>query len=1125
MNCNLKRIALSLMTFMAAAGISQAAITKDFYKTTVLKQGHWVKVGVDQTGVYEISYDKLREMGFDDPSKVSVYGRGGYVLSENFVTNAGVAILTDDISPIKIIHDNDMIYFYGLGPEEISFTTSSSYDTGGYFERKSNNIYTRRGYYFLTDSQPVVKMSSKDYESSSAIPLSEGLSYVYHELDSLQNTTASGQLFWGEDIGHPGPQIRTWDVDLPGSLGGNGVMHCELYGFRRRDDKDMGFGPDATVSYGFQGQDLVMKTPYNPNTQLYFSPHEPKVAAVGIPAQKGKVFVEFKGEDMGEASNLDFWVVTYPVSLSALPAGTNQYRVAFPSLTKNTRGKLTLGGSNSLEVIDVTNVNDPQRMKVKNSNGQNSAWISNTSKAPVIIVFDKNEPQLQISGFELEYAQVANQNLHAYKDTGADFIIITTPSLRPYAEEIAQLHRDHDGMQVVVATTEECYNEFSGGTPDPMAYRSFAKMLYLSDRKPKNMLLFGPLYGDFRGIQKEHDPYEAIIAYQSPQISLSRGAYNINDFYGVMTDKYKTDFYERNEVNIGVGILPIKFESDAKIVVDKIRNYLERTDFAYYLNQYTSMSGIGDSHTHDGQIRDLYTYLRALENDGTMYTPLSIDSYGNTEAQKKFFNQLNEGCGFFSYFGHGAEQFLGKDRRFFNAGDVYKLRNTVLPIGLFAGCRITNTDRGFRGLGETIVTSTPYGAVGTVVSARETWSNQNMEFFKLFFVCLYKQGSYPSSAHRDTPATIGEVYAQLKNYSTYSNELAYQLLCDPALKVPVIIRSFNYTSDAADGSLKPGDKFTISGTVTKDDGSVDTGFNGQLVVRLNEPEKVVPGGNIETGDPVGTLAYKYRDAQVSMAVADIKDGRFTASIHVPSSMDSFQGQNSLLYLCGYDPSTKTGAGKCFDVPVAVSQDGNAEASDVVPPVIEVLAFDNADCALSFTVSDDVALNFSNSPLNKGLTLYIDGKERPEAHFITPMIEPDRVAFSKYVPVDGLSYGEHTARLTARDAAGNSTQTEIQFTYKPYEAKYVILKDEVKSSPESTVISFADGISPANARLVVIDALGNEVWNSGFQNGNAEWNHVDMTGAKVKAGHYKAYIIETGNGSNKGHSETIDIPVI
>lgn len=1113
----------TLSVALLAAFAAQAAVSSSSFKArSVLAEGKWVKVGVDKTGVYEITYQTLREMGFSDPAKVAVYGRGGRMLPEDFTDADGNSIMSDDLEQVSIIHDNDRIYFYGLGPEEINFTPDNRYETGGYFKRNSLNIYSKRGYYFLTDSSaPVIMQPAK--QEGEAKNVTSGVSYFYHELDSIQNTTDSGQLFWGEFIGLPHLKKRKWEVKMPDALAGKGVMECALYITGAKGGSGRA---DGTISYGFEGTDFFT-TSFVETSATTYRPHNPTVAEITVPGNKGTAFAGFDFDDMVDFSYVDYWVVSYNRAIPTLK-GVNsenlgQQHLALPKIEEGTAGTFTLSNCATYKMWEVSDPSNPKTVDIRRSGASGSVTVCNSGKTPEVVVFDTQRPQYQISGYESVYSPVANQNLHSHRDEGADFLIITVPALKEYAEEIADIHRKNDGIKVLVATTEECYNEFSGGVPDAMAYRGLAKMLYHSPVPPKNIMLFGQIYSDFRGVQKEHDPLAGIIAYQSRDISVSRGAYNINDFYGMMDDIIRMDNIERNTVQIGVAIMPIKFESEARIMIDKIRKYVERTDQAYYFNRFTAVGGIGDSHTHDTQVRDMDTHIRNFNYGGVVYTPLSIDTYGNAEAQRKLFNQLNEGTMILTYFGHGAEQFLGKDRFFFSAGDVYKLRNSFPPLVGFAGCQITNSDRGYRGLGETIVTATPYGCIGSIVSARETWSGQNMEFFKSFFTNMYLQGPSISSKHLTEPRTIGEVYAKVKSYSTYTNELAYQLLCDPMLVIPTIIQDVKL-DNGVDLKAVPGEKFTVSGTVLNASGQTDTNYNGQVVIRLNEPTQIIGCGNIESKENPGSLAYTYRDAQISMGVGDVKNGVFTVEFHCPANTSAFTGQKANLFVGAYNHATKSGAGRGFEVEVAASPSaGSAESRDVISPTIEEFSFNHEDCSIQIKVSDNVALNLSDNPLSKGLYLYIDGKERSEAHFCMPIVEPDRAAYSKNVAIDGLTYGEHTAGLKVKDAAGNATMTEFKFTYAPLQAAYSIaLADE---SDNQRAVIVADGDIPATAMLHVLSPSGMIVWSGQFTNGRTEWNLSDLSGARVAPGHYKAYIIETGKHATKGHSETIDIPVI
>ena len=144
-------LGLAAITLLPLA--AREMTSADFRRNSVLASDRWVKIGVEESGVYEISYETLRAMGFENPEKVGLYGRGGRMLSTEFMTPSDMVINQDDLDPVGVFHKNGKLYFYGAGVEEINFINNSLYKTtGGYFNRKSRNIYSSRGYYFLTDS-------------------------------------------------------------------------------------------------------------------------------------------------------------------------------------------------------------------------------------------------------------------------------------------------------------------------------------------------------------------------------------------------------------------------------------------------------------------------------------------------------------------------------------------------------------------------------------------------------------------------------------------------------------------------------------------------------------------------------------------------------------------------------------------------------------------------------------------------------------------------------------------------------------------------------------------------------------------------------------------------------------
>lgn len=1114
-------LALCSMTFIAESATTSRV---KFAKNSRLRSGNWVKIGVDRTGIYEISYSTLREMGFSNPEKISLFGRGGAQLNTNFISAGGTQLFKDDLEEVPVMHYGDKIYFYGIGPDEFSLTVSTKqYECGGYFSKKSKNIYSDKGFYFLSDDGDGLQMkriSFSNYKNLNQV--NQGVGMVSHELDLDHNYTYTGQLFFGEKTTEAQPRF-SWEHYLPGALeNAKGAMECVYYMDRETI---------VDLIYGCEGTDDAITTLTRTPSTSNFTPVSPTLGETTVPGPHSTVFVECNPGKASTTSNLDRWTLTYQRLIPDL-MGENGERlaqdfIAFPHIERNTSVKVKLPDGASHLVVDVSSPTAPTWMQT-DVDGKD-AWIklTNSLSSPQIYVFDPTLPQLQISGYTTAYTKIRNQDLHSRLSEGADMIIICIPSLRESAEKLADLHRRKEGIKVIVATTDECYNEFSSGVPDPMAYRAAVKMAYSSEYSCKNLLLMGPLFADFRGIVTEKEPGEGIIAYQAHPMNQSRGAQNANDFYGMMADYLSNSALENQSVNVGVAILPVRYADEAQTVIDKIEQHLNLTDISYYLNFHTSIGGVGDNHLHDTQALRHSSYISNLDFGSTISNPLIIDAYGYSEAQRKFFNDLNSGRFLVSYFGHGAEYTLNHEGDFFYASDVYRLRNKILPLIFIAGCQLSNCDRGIRGLGESLVTSTPYGSIGTILATRETWSGQNEELVKYFYLNLFRNGNSISSDPHDSTPTIGEVWAKMKNQSPYNNELAYQLICDPALVIPVVNRPIITSREIYESAA--GKYIDISGFIPKSskDNSIDKDFNATVVIRLLEPYLELVSEDICSKDDPDTkhnLTVRYADSQISMTAVEAVDGEFTARLFVPFSASQFEGKTARIHIVAYSNDLKVGAGTLCGL-TFIDEEGNDSQvfKDTEAPSILDFSYDPDQRTLLVKVSDNYALSFADSPLNPAFRLAIDDKDFPSASNIQPIIFGGGEGYTKTIPVYDLSIGTHRAKVCVFDASGNKGVAEISFDYNPNASRYAItLNDGVVNGTGSFSIT---GPVPDSADIVILDSAGMIVRRDKFNGADYEWDGNDNSGLPVAKGLYKAYMLETGNKSGKGHSSTIQVPVI
>ena len=163
---------------------------------------------------------------------------------------------------------------------------------------------------------------------------------------------------------------------------------------------------------------------------------------------------------------------------------------------------------------------------------ENFSFIAETDSLKTFALHDLNKSSYNNPYF---VEKVENQNLHA--QDAANLIIITAPSFLEAAERLAEIHRQEDDMTVVVATTDQIYNEFSSGKQDLVALRSYIRMFYdkadTEDEIPNNVLLFGDASFDYKGIGPANNSYTEqnfVPTYQSEYSFKLGPSYCTDDF-------------------------------------------------------------------------------------------------------------------------------------------------------------------------------------------------------------------------------------------------------------------------------------------------------------------------------------------------------------------------------------------------------------------------------------------------------------------------------------------------------------------------------------------------------------------------------------------------------------------
>lgn len=1087
--------------------------TYQFADTTPLATGNWLRVSTAESGIYEITYDELRAMGFADPSKVAVYGLGGAQRDLNFVDNDGNRIVEDVIKPIRIMHANDKILFYAEGPEKLSFNMTGSGTTRrGMHKRESLNIYSDNACYFLTDSHPIESVhEAKVADKVNSSTINWGYAFVYHEKDLKQGKFGCGQLYWGENLEIGKSMI--FNIEVPYAVSNSPcALSCDVAVMKNQSGNLNIKHNTASRLFGLSRTESQVLSWTN-----ILSTNKLKVDENHV----GTGILSFTADGAYSPSEplaIDYWALTYPLSLeyAADDASFTQQYIAFAERATTWKHYVPDGSL----VWDIT---DPSAPVMLETDGK-YFYKDNAGnyECTETVVFNPLRQQKRLNP---GYVRVNNQNLHALKGEPVDMIIFSVPDMMPYAQRIAELHKTYDGQRVEVFDPQTVYNEFTSGNPDPMAFRMLAKMLYQNEEhRLKNILFIGPVYADYKNITGVKNRPEGMIAFQQNPIKIDETPAPVMDFYGIMTDRVPSvNSFEAATVSVGVGLLPINSAEEGEIAVAKIKEYLEKQDFSGLVNESMSFSCAGDGNLHDNQAIRMGILLQSYENNyfdsELAHRNIWLEATGDEKGNEQIINSFNAGKLFSVYYGHAGEGGIGS----FSVADALNLKNKEQGFLFLAACDLCKPDLGVHGVGDMGVIRNERGFIGVVCATRSVMSNFNDALARNFASSMFMEGEGSGTLRESTP-TVGEVYARSKDITINESEPAYLLIGDPGLTIPIALGDIELT--VAEGSYRAGDLVEVKGRVINSDGSTREDYNGYATVKLMEPERIIPATTTTNDNGTVTVIREkitYNDSRLLTVKADVKNGEFTVKLPLPAKSDNFlpsEGKSAALpILAGaYDPTTRLGTSGRSSVMLAEfgSTTSDKTEKDDEAPVV-TLGYDNAFSIIKVDASDNAAL-LPGIGMGGGITLTIDG---------TPINVDGEysygVAVTSYsgtVSAARIGAGTHTAVAYATDLAGNRSKSET-FTFVINERVPITLSTDKNIAIDNIAFRLSnDNDDTGTLNLIIADYKGNVIADEDVSGNTFEYDTTD-----VPAGMYRAAVRQKSAAGTQIRSNWVEFTVI
>ncbi|HEY6061975.1 MAG TPA: type IX secretion system sortase PorU [Chitinophagaceae bacterium] len=1115
---------------------SLSALTqRNYTPNSVLSSGAWYKLSVSDPGIYKIDIPLLNSLGVNTNNLASatirLFGNGGQMLAE-----ANAVPRSDDLKENAImivdggdgiINGSDYILFYANGPDEwVKDSVNLRFS-----HRK--NVFTDRSYYFLSVGGNGRRIINAPQISSPNITVTGFSERYFHELDTV-NFLGSSKEWFGEEFSNlPGRTLtRIFTVNIPGIQNNSPLMlqtNCAA--------RSVAVGSRFDISINNQPP-VQLPVNFVSGGQYDLFAQQATNLINGI---AGNNTISLSYNYVPGSFNAQGWLNWFElftrrnISLNE----TNQLLFRdWQSVGNNIAEFVVTNAVATTQVWDVTDPLNPARMQGNFANNE-FRFVNSCSRLREYLAFNA-------SGFLAPVAigKIANQDLH--NASPVDLLIISHPTLLPEAQRLALLHQQQNGMRTGVVTTEQVYNEFGSGNPDPVAIRDFVKMYYdkfgaNAANKPRYLLLFGDASYDYRN--RINNNTNLVPAYENNFALDPLSSYSSDDFFGFLDDNEDINSGVLiNLLDLGIGRVPAKNMDEAKNFTDKVAAYAGYQSLGPWRNNLTFIADDEDNNLH---VQDAEIITATANATGPVYNQQKIylDAFRQEsgpggshypQANQAINNQVYNGTLIWNYNGHGGPGRLAEetilDQEIVNGWN----NPNHLPLFITATCDFAPYDNpGINSIGENILLRPKTGAIALMTTTRVVFAFSNRVMnnnYMQFALQPDANGQYK---------TLGDAVKEAKNY-TYqtsadvANNRKFALLGDPALTLSfpalrVRATKVNGIPAAQADTLSSTEKITMEGEVTDVQGNLLTNFNGNVYPTVFDKPQTV---NTLANDPGSqVISFQTQTNILFKGKASVLNGKFSLTFKVPKDIN-YQYGNGKLSLYAED-GIKDANG--YFTNFIVGGTGNNAGSDQEGPQIRLFLNDekfvnggicNQNPVLIVKLSDSSGINTAGTGIGHDIVATLDNDNR-KFFILNDFYQGDLNSYQQGVvrfQMPELPPGTHSIKLKAWDVLNNSNEAILEFIVtndESPELKHVLNYPNPFTTKTQFWFEHNKPGQPLEVSIQIMTITGRviktihqTITTEGNRSAEIEWDGKDEYGAKPGRGVYLYKLRITTTGQQK-----------
>jgi len=973
----------------------------------------WFKIPITETGICKLTKQNLSQAGIDvdnlDPDEIKVFNGGGYSQNRSIYSS----LYPFEEVPVFVSESGSdfTVYFYVRNTN--GFTLNENYEQ--YF-----NPYTGENTYWLTYNTDFTSDHNSHNQSSVNLSKRETLTTyndsVHFEEDHVRSDPLMIEWYWQSFTGS-GSSTKYFDFSV--------------------SELNTNEPQEITINFNYRPYIYYIKTYVNDILLTDYVWNSSRVKYTGNFLQNGTNTLKVVETNSGsETLYFDYYEISYTKNLKMennylelfLPQENVEYTVNVTNISNNELQIFQVKDfDQASNILNYTYTNNTITFEATaNTTSTKFCIVSNGGYIVPDVIEEKLKPLVYLNGTEIRSYLRDEITL-----ANTEAIIITPEQFWENAKELADVHIENDGLNVLVVSINDIYDEFSWGLTDVVAVRYFLNYGYnyyaaIPEKQLSYAVLVGDGTNDFRGYEQGSEERNKIFPFIEGTIA---------------SDDYFVYFINKINPSLMIGRFPGYTDSQMEIMINKTVDFITNPEYGYWRNRvilcaddflkHGKNTETGHTTHAESCARRIEYNVELLKNYGIQYP---LDEFQNRpEANEDLIEMINNGAGVLYYIGHGGYDVIGDEEYFRASRDITKLTNgNKLNFFLAASCDIGLFDSNtIESMAERMMYSKDKGSVAVFASARKGGYGPCSDIVSLVV------------NNTGESITIGEAVLASKGGGASKSYEKYLLFGDPMLRtsLPAIRGNANIPEEFAD-SLQARQTAALQGIIDT------TGFLFDEVFNVVYDTDYILEYPYDYRDPItGVWEIRYlgiveKGKAIFKGPVSLQNYNFDFGFIVPD--DVYGGHE------GQVLSYSVGTSATHDIDIAMRYNkrnapddhdliinGYAESENDGPPQITMWmdndAFKSGDYVSSsplvyIEILDSNGVNITNYPGHR-ILLTVDNEDE---YNITEYFVYDLDSYiqgSIEYQLESIPAGIHTMRLEVFDNLNEVAFDEVEFKIK------------------------------------------------------------------------------------------------